>query len=156
MARKPRKELPGPVEHHPWIVRFVHFHIRLVAAMVLGIAAYFLLPGNWPFITRLLVSWDIGVAIYVGAVIVMMLRAGDQGPQQRAATQEDEGATAILLLAAVAATASLGAIFAENRASQIRRPRLRLSCRTRGRHRSAVVGIHTYNLRATLCLRLLS
>ena len=34
-------------------------------------------------------------------------------PQQRAATQEDEGATAILLLAAIAATASLGAIFAE-------------------------------------------
>ena len=67
------------------------------AAMVLGIAAYFLLPGNWPFITRLLVSWDVGLAIYVGAVIVMMLRADDHGPQQRAATQEDEGATAILL-----------------------------------------------------------
>jgi len=113
MARKPRKKLPGPVGHHPWIVRFLHFHIRLIAAIVLGIAAYFLLPGNWPFITRLLLSWDVGLAIYLGTVIVMMLQADDQGPQQRAATQEDEGATAILLLAAIAATASLGAIFAE-------------------------------------------
>ena len=75
MASKPRKTSSGPVKHHPWIVRFLHFHIRLVAAIVLGLRLYFVLPGSWPWITRLLVGWDVGVVIYVGAVIVMMLRA---------------------------------------------------------------------------------
>lgn len=113
MVRKPRKKLPGPVSHRPWIVRFLHFHIRLVVAIVLGVAAYVLLPGSWPWITRMIIGWDVGVVIYLGAIAIMMLQADDHAPQQRAATQEDEGATAILLLAAVAATASLGAIFAE-------------------------------------------
>ena len=113
MARKPRRKPPGPVEHHPWIVRFLRFHIRLGVAIVLGIVTYFLLPASWPSITRLIIGWDIGLAIYLAAIVVMMLRAEDQGPQARAATQEDEGAVTILLLAAVAATASLGAIFAE-------------------------------------------
>lgn len=113
MAKKPSKTLAGPARHHPWVVRFLHFHIRLFVAIALGVAAYFVLPGNWPFVTRMLVGWDLGIAIYLGAVVVMMMRTEDHAPQGRAAIQEDEGATAILLLAALAAMASLGAIFAE-------------------------------------------
>ena len=113
MARKPRKSPPGPEKHHPWIVRFVHFHIRLFVAIVLGVAAYFLLPGSWPF--------DHPHAGQLGRRPRDLSRCRHRhdaarrrpAPQQRAATQEDEGAIAILLLAAVAATASLGAIFAE-------------------------------------------
>jgi len=113
MAKKPRKPSPGPQKHHPWIVRFLHFHIRLFVAIVLGITAYFLLPGSWPWITRMVAAWDIGMVIYLGAVTAMMLRATDHAPQQRADTQEDEGAIAILLLATITAAASLSAIFAE-------------------------------------------
>ncbi len=113
MARKPRKSSTGPKKHHPWVVRFVHFHIRLFIAIAIGVAAFFVLPGSWPWITRMVAAWDVGMVIYLGAVAAMMLRAADHAPQQRADTQEDEGAIAILLLATVAATASLGAIFAE-------------------------------------------
>ena len=113
MPKKPRKSSPGPAQDHPWILRFLHFHVRLIVAIMLGVAVYFVLPGDWPWVTRTLVAWDAGIMIYLGAIIVMMARAEDHGPQQRAATQEDEGATTILLLAALAASASLGAIFAE-------------------------------------------
>jgi uncharacterized membrane protein len=113
MGRKPRKASPGPAKHHPWIVRFLHFHIRLVAAIVVGIAAYLLLPGGWSPITRMLVGWDVGMVSYLGAVAVMMLRTADHAPQPRAATQEDEGALAILILTVAAAAVSLSAIFAE-------------------------------------------
>src|SRR5687767_5181952 len=113
MARKPRKTSVGPVSHHPWVMRFLHFHIRLVVAIVHGIAVYFLPPGSWSWATRMLVAWDAGMVSYLGAVAVMMLRTADHAPQQRAATQEDEGALAILILTVMAAVVSLGAIFAE-------------------------------------------
>jgi len=113
MVRKPRKTSPGPAKRHPWIVRFLHFHVRLVIAIAIGIAAHLVLPGSWSWVTRMLVGWDAGMVSYLGAVAVMMLRTADHAPQQRAATQEDEGAVAILILTVLAAAVSLGAIFAE-------------------------------------------
>ena len=112
-----------------------------------------LLPGDWSPVTRMLVGWDIGIVSYLGAVVWMMVRAADHhGLKQRAATQEDEGAGAILFLTVAAAAASLGAIFAELAQASSGEPGLRLSCRTRGRHRPAVLGIHTHDLRAALCV----
>ena len=113
MGRKPRKTSPSSAKRNPWIVRFLHFHIRLVVALAIGIVAYLLLPHGWSRVTRMLVGWDIAVVSYLGAVAVMMLHTTDHAPQPRAATQEDEGAVAILMLTVLAAAASLGAIFAE-------------------------------------------
>ena len=113
MGRKPRKTPPGPARHHPRIVRFLHFHVRLFAAAIVGIAAYLLLPGSWSPVTRMVAAWDVGVVSYLGAVVVMMLRTADHAPQPRATAREDEGTLAILILTVVAAAASLGAIFAE-------------------------------------------
>ena len=111
MVQKARKT--SATKHHPWIVRFLHFHIRLVVAIVLAIAVYALLPGDWPRVTRALVGWDTGIVIYLAAVIVMMTRASEHGLQERSATQEDEGAIAILLLTITTAAACLAAIFLE-------------------------------------------
>jgi uncharacterized membrane protein len=111
MAKKARKT--SATKHHPWIVRFLHFHIRLVVAIVLAVAVYALLPGDWPRVTRALVGWDTGIVIYLAAVIVMMTRASEHGLQERSATQEDEGAIAILLLTITTAGACLAAIFLE-------------------------------------------
>ena len=113
MVRKPRKTSPGPAKRHPWIVRFLHFHVRLIIAIAIGIAACLVLPGSWSWVTRMLVGWDAGMVSYLVAVAVMMLRTADHAPQQRAATQEDEGAVAILILTVLTAAVSLGAIFAE-------------------------------------------
>jgi uncharacterized membrane protein len=111
MARKTRKT--SPEKRHPAIVRFLHFHIRLVAATILGVAVYALLPGDWSRVTRMLLGWNAGMVCYLAAVAVMMARTSDTGLEERAATEEDEGAVAILILTITAAAASLGAIFVE-------------------------------------------
>jgi uncharacterized membrane protein len=110
MAPKPRKTSS---KRRPWIVRFVHFHIRLVAAIILGVAVYALLPSDWSRVTRMLFGWNVGIVCYLAAVAVMMARTSDTGLEERAATEEDEGAVAILILTITAAAASLGAIFVE-------------------------------------------
>ena len=110
MARKPRKT---SAKRRLWIVRFVHFHIRLVAAIILGGAVYALLPGDWSPVTRMLLGWNVGIVCYLAAVAVMMARTSDTGLEERATTEEDEGAVAILILTIAAAAASLGAIFVE-------------------------------------------
>ena len=46
-------------------VRVVYARPRTFISIVLGITAFFLLPGSLRLVTRLLISWDIFVALYV-------------------------------------------------------------------------------------------
>ncbi len=62
--------------------------------------------------TKLLVGWDVGVALYLALSLQMALRSSFEKMRSRAALQ-DEGALAVLLLPVAAAVASLAAIFAE-------------------------------------------
>lgn len=62
--------------------------------------------------TRLLVGWDIGVALYLALALHMMARS-DVGLIRRRAATQDEGQFAILVLTVAAALASLAAIFVE-------------------------------------------
>ena len=95
-----------------WIVRMARGHARLWLAIALGCITYLLLPGSWRVVTRALVGWDIGVALYLAAAAVMMARASVAEIRKHSALQ-DEGAFALMVLTIVAAMASLGAIFAE-------------------------------------------
>jgi uncharacterized membrane protein len=72
---------------------------------VLGV----LLPGDWRLATRMLIAWDVGVAVYLVAVFLVMARA-DTGNIRRRSVLMDEGRIIILTLTAAAALASLGAI----------------------------------------------
>jgi uncharacterized membrane protein len=97
-----------------WIVRVGMAHKRLVISVAIGIAATFLLrAADLHLVTRVLLGWDIGVAIYLVVAMIVMARCATIAAIRRNAAIQDEGAFAILLLTVAAVIASLGAIFAE-------------------------------------------
>jgi uncharacterized membrane protein len=97
-----------------WIVRVGMAHKRLVISVAIGIATTFLLRATeLHLVTRVLLGWDIGVAIYLVVAMIVMARCSTIAAIRRNAAIQDEGAFAILLLTVAAVIASLGAIFAE-------------------------------------------
>lgn len=96
----------------PRIVRVLRGHRRLVISAILGGLVLVALPSSLSLVVRVLLGWDIGVMLYLAAVIVMMARSPVDEIRLHSAAQ-DEGAFALLLLTVAAAVASLGAIFVE-------------------------------------------
>jgi uncharacterized membrane protein len=97
-----------------WIVRVGLAHKRLVISAAIGIATVFVLRvTDLTLVTRILLGWDTGVAIYLVWAAAVMARCSTVAELKRNAAIQDEGAFAILLLTVGAALASLGAIFAE-------------------------------------------
>jgi uncharacterized membrane protein len=96
----------------PRIVRVIRARPRLFLAAALGIVVGLVLPWEWRVTTRLLVAWDVGVALYLALAIDAMVRA-DIARIRRRASLLDEDRTVFLILTAGAALASLGAIVAE-------------------------------------------
>jgi uncharacterized membrane protein len=98
----------------PLLLRVVRARPRLFlsgavgAVVTIGLAA----STDWRPATRLLVGWDIGVALYLTLAFHMMVGADVHRIRRRAAKQ-DEGQFAMLVLTIAAAMASLAAIFAE-------------------------------------------
>jgi len=101
-----RKKPVAPLKPMP--VRFVRLHAKLVIGALVGIAIIALAPFAL-LTTRLLVGWDIGIALYLVLVHWTMARCDIDRIKARAAEQ-DEGAFAILLLTMLATFASLFAI----------------------------------------------
>jgi len=105
----PKKSRP------PRVVRIVKFRPRLFIAAAVGLAAIgalFIVCDEWRAATKLLIGWDVAIALYLALGVHMILRSSMAHIRSRAATQ-DEGAIALLLLPVAAAIASLVAIFAE-------------------------------------------
>jgi uncharacterized membrane protein len=73
---------------------------------------YLLLPGDWRVTTRLLVAWNVAVALYLVVASYVIARFELNHVRKRAEI-EDEGAALILMLTVTAAVASLAAIFVE-------------------------------------------
>jgi uncharacterized membrane protein len=94
--------LPGIVRMRP----------RLILAIAAAIASYALEPATWPASARLLLAWDAGLVLYLALILTMMGRSTVDSLRHRA-KREDEGAVGILVLAATATVASLGAIGVE-------------------------------------------
>jgi uncharacterized membrane protein len=93
-------------------VRIVRARPRLFTSALFGLTVIALLPGVLRFATRVLVGWDAGVALYL-ALVYYLVAVSQVSHIRRRARIEDEGKTAILVLTAAAALASLGAIVAE-------------------------------------------
>ena len=85
---------------------------RLLGAIALGVALAVLLPGELPPLTRGLLGWDVGVWCYLLMLLRLMMSA-DQKHVQRNAKIHADSMVAVLVLAIVGATASLGAIALE-------------------------------------------
>src|SRR5262245_1289212 len=94
-----------------WIIRVGKAHRRLVACVLLGFLVMLVVPAA-PII-RMLIGWDVGALAYLIAAAVVMASCGSTAQMRRNAAAQDEGAFALLILSVIAATASLGAIFAE-------------------------------------------
>jgi len=105
MSRKP---------HEPRLpLRLARLHARLLISVAVGVAITLALSfTNWRLPTRLLAGWDVGVALYLVLAYWLMSHASPSEIRRRASVQ-DEGATALLMLSAAAALASLVALIAE-------------------------------------------
>jgi uncharacterized membrane protein len=97
-----------------WIVRVGMAHRRLFISAALGIATMLVLHATGiRTVASMLIGWDVGVLIYLGAAAYVMAQCSTVAAIKKNASIQDEGAFAILVLAVAAAIASLGAIFAE-------------------------------------------
>jgi uncharacterized membrane protein len=96
------------------VVRIVRVRPRLFLSAVLGVVVIVILSvaTGWKIATQLLLGWDIGVALYLVLALQLMALC-DVHKIRRRAAQQDDGKIAILVLTAVAALASFGAIIAE-------------------------------------------
>jgi uncharacterized membrane protein len=107
-------------------VRFVYARPRTFIAVAIGFIAFFLLPSSLRLATRLLISWDVFVALYLVLVYALVLRSG-LAHIRRNAVLQDDGRFLILLVTALGAFASIAAIVLELDAKHRAAPELALA-----------------------------
>jgi uncharacterized membrane protein len=94
------------------LARLAQRRLRLLIAITIGLLVAFWLPPDWLVMTRVLIGWNVGAALYLVAAYEVIARSDMAQLRQRAAA-EDEGRFAILILTVAAALFSLGAILYE-------------------------------------------
>jgi len=91
-------------------LRMVGLHAKLALATLVGVAvAIAVKPLTLAWGTRALAGWDAGIVVYLGLTLPLMWRANVAHIRRRA-SQQDEGAGAILILSIIATFASLVAV----------------------------------------------
>src|ERR1019366_2255473 len=111
MAQK--KPSPSMTPFRPLLIRIAKLHAHLMISAVFGgIVLFALVFADWRLPTKLLTRWDAGVAPYLILVQFTILRC-DIAHLRKRASEQDEGAFAILLLTIAAALPSLIAIVFE-------------------------------------------
>jgi uncharacterized membrane protein len=109
--------------------RVIYARPRTFISVAVGIVAFFFLPGSLRLVTRMLIGWDIFVALYLLLVYTMVLRSGLHFIRRNAVLQDD-GRFLIPLLTALGAFASIAAIVFELGASKHAMPELALATLT--------------------------
>jgi len=112
----------------PKPMRVVYARPRAFISMAFGIAAFLSLPASLRPVTRMLIGWDVFVALYIVLVYIMMLKS-DHRYIRRNAVLQDDGRFLIPIFTAVGAFASVAAIVFELGASH-RVPQLALATLT--------------------------
>jgi uncharacterized membrane protein len=87
----------------------LRFHPRLWIAMIVGDAVFFLLPAHWSLISRVLLSWNCGVALFLVLIYLWMTSLTAEQIRSRY-VEEDSSAQFILVMVTLAALLSLIAI----------------------------------------------
>ncbi len=94
-------------------VRLARLHARLLVSIAVGLAVTLGLGvTDWSMATRLLLGWDLGVVLYLLLVYQLMITCGIDEIRRRA-SEDDEGALALLILTGLSGLAIMGAIIAE-------------------------------------------
>jgi uncharacterized membrane protein len=86
-------------------------HARLLFSTSVAIVLFFLLPAEWAAITRLLVSWNVGVLMFLVLVFWLMTSLSAAQISERY-QDEDETAPVILVISVMAAIVAMISIFA--------------------------------------------
>jgi uncharacterized membrane protein len=89
--------------------KLVLYHPRLWISVATGGVVYFFLPQHWSTLTRVLVCWNCGVALFLGLIFIWMTRLTAEQICTRY-IEEDESAPIILVVVTIAALFSLFAI----------------------------------------------
>jgi uncharacterized membrane protein len=92
--------------------RILHARKRLLSCVVFGLLIGLLLPSAWSMTIRVLVAWDSMIVLYLDLIITVIIGT-DTAHIRRMAQIQDEGRFVILIVTALAAFASLGAIVVE-------------------------------------------
>jgi uncharacterized membrane protein len=101
-----------PLRHLPMPIRIVRTRPRLFISVMVGLLVFLaVLLTDWRLPTRILIAWDVCIGLYLVLAFHLTARADVHHIRRRARLQ-DEGQTMLLVLTAVAALASLGAIIA--------------------------------------------
>ena len=82
---------------------------RHLLGAAVAIAVYLMLPSSWAVATRGILGWDVGIGVFLIAVLIVMQRADVERVRRRAA-QQDAGRWAILALTVAAVCFSVFAI----------------------------------------------
>jgi uncharacterized membrane protein len=82
-------------------------HPRVWIALAVGATGFFLLPTSWSFVSRILISWDLGVTFFLVAIY---LWARNLTAKQICSRCMEEDPSGPIILAAVIATAILSLI----------------------------------------------
>lgn len=90
----------------------IHFHPRLVVAVVIGLATGFLVPSEWLSMTRLLTGWNVAVWLYL-LQMAWLLHTSTREQVREIAESEDGSAIVVLTILSIAALLSLAAIVVE-------------------------------------------
>jgi len=96
----------------PRPVRVVFSRPRTFIALAIGLASLLILPPIWRLATRLLVGWDIFIAIYMVLAYTTVFSCGIDQIRRQAAIQDD-GRFFILAMTGLGAFASIAAILME-------------------------------------------
>ncbi len=91
------------------ISRFLQARWRLLFSTIVCILLVAFLPDSYRLLSRLLMGWDAGIALYLTLVLWMFARS-DVARMRREAALQDEGRFVIPILTVAAALASLAAI----------------------------------------------
>src|SRR5947209_19770805 len=102
MASQPSSRPRRP----PRPIRILRMRPRRFVSATIGLVIIAVLPGEWRLTRRLLIGWDMAVALYLVLAFQMMAGADVARIRRRAASQ-DEGQTTLLVLTVAAALASL-------------------------------------------------
>jgi len=115
MVDAPKAEMPDAAlerfHRRSRAMRIVEARLRLIASIAVGTIVGLVLPETWRWVTRFLIGWDAGAALYMIFAFVAFATT-DRAHIRHKALMQDDGRFVILVLSAVAGFVSLGAIIA--------------------------------------------
>jgi uncharacterized membrane protein len=93
------------------IKKFFHHHLRILSSAAAAIVLYFVLPHEWVWLTRLLVSWNAGVLLFLVLACKLMFSLNAEQLIKKY-EEEDEAAPLILVISIVGAILTMASIVA--------------------------------------------